>query len=557
MEFTEHPIIKAPTPQEIVYLYKHDLPLLKELHRAHESRIDLAQSDPLNHGFQFPSWPLLYDMCSKWNEVFAFGGNGSSKSEIGAKMVVDALVHNPGAKIFCFSQDEQSSIQIQQAYVYRYLPPRLKEKTKSTTGYLNYSMQNGFTGSKFILDLEDGSEPRLCHFMRYSQYQANKSKFEGYEYGSRHAATINIGAWLDEYLENGELYNTLLYRIPRRGATIITTFTPINHMTPFVADKIKGSQVTKTISVNPDAFPHPSDPKEVEWVREKRNSDKDKAGVGMVFFPSEDNPWSGFDNMVSLHSHKSLTERLVRFHGIPSNVITSLFPKFSTNVNVVKDRWNFLPSKHTCYMVADPAGRRSYSCLWAFVNEHGDVHIAAEFPERRTYGEWADFGSPNWKYGPGSKKHYMSVRSYVEVWKDIEEEIGATEVYERIGDSRAFATENDDSVDRFMAFEDEGMYFIPSDGRPEEIGLQMLDEWFDYDESQPTDVVNRPLLTIHESCENLIDSIINYNSDGKKDEALKDFIDLLRYLRMTNAGEGPDHVTNASYNVSVQGSGGY
>ena len=65
------------------------------------------------------------------------------------------------------------------------------------------------------------------------------------------------------------------------------------------------------------------------------------------------------------------------------------------------------------------------------------------------------------------------------------------------------------------------------------------------------------LLSIHKSCENLIDSIINYNSDGKKDEALKDFIDLLRYLRMTNAGEGPDHVTNKSYQVTVRGKGGY
>ena len=101
------------------------------------------------------------------------------------------------------------------------------------------------------------------------------------------------------------------------------------------------------------------------------------------------------------------------------------------------------------------------------------------------------------------------------------------------------------------------MIFIPSDGRTEEVGLQMLDEWFDYDINEPLNSVNRPTLTIHKSCENLIDSIINYNSDGKKDEALKDFIDLLRYLRMTNAGEGPDHVTNQNYTVTVRGKGGY
>jgi hypothetical protein len=491
-------------------------------------------------------------------EVFAFGGNGSSKSEIGARMVVDALVHNPGAKIYCFAQDDSASIQIQQRYVHRYLPPQFREKTKSSVGYLNFSMQNGFTGDKFILDLEDGTKPRECYFFKYSQYQANKSKFEGYEYGSREPGTVNIGAWLDEYLENGELYNTLLYRIPRRGSTILSTFTPINHMTPFVADKIKGSQIIKTIPTNPEVFKKDSEPKTVEWVREKiHDPDKPKAGVGMVFFPSEHNPWSGFENMVTLHSHKGLAEKLVRFHGIPSNVITSLFPKFSTNVHVVKERWKFDPQKHTAYMVADPAGRRSYSCLWAFVNEFGEVHIPAEFPERGVYGEWAEFGTPRWKYGPASHKRIMSVKGYVDEWRTIEEDIGCTEVFERIGDSRAFATENDNSVDRFAAFDEEGMYFIPSDGRQEEIGLQMLDEYFDYDTTQPVNAVNRPILTIHESCGNLIDSILNYNAEGKKDEALKDFIDLLRYLRMANGGEGPDHVSTRDMAVTSRGSGGY
>lgn len=565
LRFTPHPLIKSPTPEQIIALSKTDEGKNAVINwwKVHEEAVENSTKDPINHGFRMPSWTHCFDMLEKWMEVFAFGGNGSSKSRLGAWLSVQCLLHNPGHKLYCFSQDDDASMQIQQRYIFEHLPPRYKKRTMSQTGYLKYSQKNGFTDSSFILDMEDGTEPRECYFFKYSQYQANKSKFEGYEYGSRDVrpftiprqktficgkwfdmpektVNINIGAWLDEYLEDGELYETLLYRIPRRGASIFTTFTPINHMTAFVADKIKGSQTIKTIETNRDVFFKESEPKVVEWVREKRNNKNAKAGVGMVFMPSEHNPWAGHDNMITLHSHKGLKDKLVRFHGIPSNVITSLFPKFSTNLNVISQRWKFNPKFHTAYMVCDPAGRRSYCCLWAIVNKDGEIHIAAEFPEREIYGEWAKFGTPRWTHSTGSTKVFMSVESYIEEWKKIEEDLGI-KVFERIGDSRAFATQNDESIDRFTDFSRKGMDFVPSDGRTEDIGLQMLDEWFDYDNTRPIDSVNRPRITIHESCGNLIESILNYNAEGKRDEALKDFIDLLRYLRLCNGGEGPEH----------------
>jgi len=587
LTFPDHPILRSPTPQEIVALSKtpEGKQALINWHKQYNEKLELASTDPLNHGFRFPSWTYTLEQLQKWMEVFAFGGNGAAKSALGAWASVQCLIHNPGHRMYCFAQDDQASTQIQQRYIYDYLPPKFKKKNMSETGYLKYGMKNGFTDNSFILDMDDGTAPRECYFFKYSQYQANKAKFEGYEYGSRDPQpftipaqklmlagqewempemrlSLNIGAWLDEYLEDGELYKTLLYRIPRRGSSMFTTFTPINHMTPFVADKIKGSEVTKTIPTNTEVFYRKDDPSEVEWIREKRNSDKPKAGVGMVFMPSEHNPWAGFNNMIVLHSHKPLDEKLVRFHGIPSQQIRSLFPKFNTNVHVTDKRWKFDKKKHTAYMVADPAGRRSYSCLWAVVDGEGYIQIMSEFPERNIYGEWAKFGTPRWAHGPGSKKVYMSVKDYVQEWKKIEKEL-SIDVEVRIGDKRAFASENDDSLDRFSQFADEGMYFEPSGGSgqgnkgEEEVGLSMLDDWFNYDQNQPVDAVNRPILSIHESCGNLIESILNYNAEGGKDEALKDFIDLLRYLRFANAGEGPQHYDNKSLGVIKATKGGY
>ena len=591
----KHPLMAPPTVDEEIALLDNGPDAYDEVWNAYHDRIEAAECNPTIDGFRFPSWNLVVDQLNKWYEVFAMGGNGSSKSVLGSRLVVQCLLSNPGASIYCFAQDDDASTEIQQAYVYKALPLKFRDDhTTSKGGYLKYTPKNGFTDNSFFLDVGDGSEIRKCFFFKYSQYQSNKHKFEGYEYGTRKLTPfswpeqtiyvdgkkyvipalknikLNLGAWLDEYLENGELHETLLYRVPRRGASILSTFTAIEGMTPFVASKIKGTEITKKIKANPDLFDHSIDPKsgkskeptEIAWTAEKRNNPRPKAGVGVVYMPSEHNPYAGFDNMLALHRHKSLDERLVRFHGIPNELIKSLFPKFSTKVHVVSERWIYNPKEMTCYMVCDPAGRRSYSCLWAYVNRDGYVHIAKEFPEKNEYGPWAKFGAPRWTYDVGSSKVYMSVLSYVEAWRSIESELRCNPLV-RIGDKRAFATENDSSIDRFQAFGELEMYFEPSGGKPqgergeEEVGLQFLDEWFDYREDLPVDEVNRPILSIHQSCGNLIESILNYNADGIKDAALKDFIDLLRYLRMANDGEGPIHFGSVKLGMVRSTTGGY
>jgi hypothetical protein len=179
-----------------------------------------------------------------------------------------------------------------------------------------------------------------------------------------------------------------------------------------------------------------------------------------------------------------------------------------------------------------------------------------EWPDRPTYGEWAIFGDPKWRQGPASKKIGYNVEGYVNLFKDIEEELGVN-VFERIGDSRFFAKENENNDDLFKSFGDYGMHFVPSDGRMEEIGINALDEWFSYNPNEPVDQANKPRCFIHKDCGNLIDSLINYNSQGKSDEALKDFFDVIRYLRMSNSGDGPDHVTSYQLEASNKSTGGY
>jgi hypothetical protein len=207
--------------------------------------------------------------------------------------------------------------------------------------------------------------------------------------------------------------------------------------------------------------------------------------------------------------------------------MTTLFPLFNTSIHVTGKRPTITEKTHTVYQVVDPAGARSYTAIWASVDEKGYVSILKEFPERNLYGEWAKFGDPRWKHGPAADKHFFSVSAYAQEFKKIEEELDI-KVFQRIGDSRYFARENEDSIDLFSQFADCGIHFIPSNGINIDTGISSLDKWFEYNPNEPIGPVNKPILNIHESCGNMVDSIINWGHKGKSDEALKDFIDCKR-----------------------------
>ena len=448
--------------------------------------------------------------------------HNSGKTEWGARAVVRAAIKNPGSIIVCFAQDEDASVRIQQSAVYRNLPPEYKKKSKTEVEYVNYTVKNGFTGASLIL--ENGSQ---ILFHKYSQFIANRGKFEGLELGSKEPKWINIGLWLDEYLEDGDLVETMRFRLATRNAKMLMTFTPIDGYTPFVASYLKDVETTKT---RPAALLNDEDVPLVQ-IATKKNA-------GIVYFHSILNPFGGYERIAKELAHSTRDEILTRAYGIPVKSMTTLFPLFNSKVHVTSTLPDLSPSTHTVYQVVDPAGARNYTSIWASVDAKGYVTILREWPDRDSYGPWAEFGDPKWKFGPASKKMGYDVKGYAELFREIEEELGV-EVFERIGDSRYFASENDDNVDLFSQFADHSMHFVPSDGRHEDMGLTALDEWFHYNPNAEVDEANRPIVQLHESCGNLIYSLINYGQAGKKDEPLKDFVDVFRYLRMAHVGDGP------------------
>lgn len=549
LSFTPHPILQPPTDAEIVALGENDQQLLKDLFNAHEGRIRAAEEDPIRYGFDLAGWDRMYEGLAEYNECLVLGGNRSGKTTGCAKMVMKAVTENQEGHLICFSQNIDTSIKIQQKAVWEMMPKEFRRKTKSTEGYINYSMQNGFTGQSFIFP---DTKTRV-DFKTYTQFSNNQTILEGFEFGFKNPVGYNIGAWLDEYLGDATLVNTLRFRLATRNSKLLIGFTPIDGYTPFINEYLRAAETleTREAKLLDRALP-------VKQYSKERDA-------SIIYLHSDENPFGGYERIAKDLKGRPDEEIMVRAYGVPVKSMTSLLPLFNTEVNVlsetenkygrtfpnIKDRTRF-----TCYQVVDPAGARNYTAIWAAVNRKGQVFIRKEFPDRDTYGEWAIFGDPKWRYGPAAKKIGYNVEGYVELFKDIESDLGIR-VFERIGDSRYFARENENNDDLFTTFSDYGMDFVPSDGRTEDMGISALDDWFNYNPNVKIDNANEPMCYIHKDCGNLIDSIINYNSKGKSDEALKDFFDVLRYLRMANGGEGPDHVNNQDLNATRKAKGGY
>jgi hypothetical protein len=539
--WSKHPILKVPTRGQLQKLLEEKgAQAVHDVWKAREDAISLSNTDPLNHGFPLPHWDKADELLAKYDTLFASGGNRSSKTEYGARSVVKAAIANPNAEIVCFAQDHDASVRIQQKAIFRYLPPEFKQKQKGQVEYLNYTAKNGFTGDSLILP--NGS---AIYFHTYSQFISNRTKFEGYETGSLTPNWVNIGVWLDEYLEDGDLVETFRFRLATRNSKMLLTFTPIDGYTPFVAEFLKNAETLETRHADLLGG------EEVPFVQYSPNKE-----AGIIYFHSILNPFGGYERISKELKNDSREVIMTRAYGIPVKSMNTLFPDFSTSVHCIDKLPTITKETHTVYQVVDPAGARNYVAIWAAVDKKGYVTILKEWPDRDSYGEWAVFGDPKWKFGPASKKLGYDIQSYVDEFTMIEKEMGV-QVFERIGDSRYFARENEDNADLFESFADKGMFFVPSNGTDIDTGINALDAWMKYNKNLPVDEANRPILHIHSSCGNLIHSLINWGHKGKADEPLKDFVDVIRYLATHNDGYGPDFVSDASFQTTMRNKGGY
>jgi len=508
------------------------------LHGLYHSAIANSKRDPYRYGWKLPHWKDAEELLGTHSELLVSGGNRSGKTSWAAHAVVRAAVENPQAVIMCFAQNADVSIRQQQSAVYDALPEEFKVKVLGTEENVSYTRKNGFSKSSLILPFSKSS----IIFKTYAQFLNNDTILEGAELGCRAPEWLNIGAWCDEYLVGPELLATLRFRLATRNSKLVVTFTPVDGYTEVVRDYVQGAETV--------AFKQAEllGGRSVPYLQRSKNRD-----AAIIYFHSKDNPFGGYERIAKDLAGRPEPEILTRAYGIATKSISTKFPNFSREVNVIPHDKIELRGK-TKYMILDPAGRKNWFMAWVAIDESDSWFVYREWPDGNV-GEWAKWTGGKWSSGEGAKGLGYGIKDYVELITNLESETKDT-IFERFIDPRLGAAkyqtqEGASSIIEDLA--DAGLLFIPAPGIDIEDGLQALQTKMAYNRKNPIDSINRPHFYISERCQNVISALQEYTADGGSDEAWKDPIDVIRYLAVSGVG----YVNPESMKVVKQSKGGY
>lgn len=584
LEFTAHPIVDAlikplPFETQMAWLRRPGgQEELIEYWENHEGMVNDAADDPLVKGFELGNWADLRAMFKEKEETFALGGNGSSKTEAGAKLAVEILCSDQRRKVLCISQNDTTSKQNQQPAIYKYLPAsyrnyneRSASKRRGSITKLNYTQAGGFTESTFVLP--NGSQ---CWFKTVEQFERDANSFEGPEYDM---------IWADEPIPL-ELRETLSYRVGKRGGKFLFTFTAVHGFDAICATILEGAKVVKSLPMNwtwlitrelvenkgvvtGELHTRGSADTRIT-VPELKLSDvqiKDLPAGHMPYIMQPINPAQG---IIFLWTHwnlflpksnrdpnvpavfdkclrKSKDVVRTRLFGWTEKRSGSQFPNFNTNVHVVPhSRVEEMLKKMeiTAYQSADPATARSYFLLWAGVDRTGRKFIFDESP-RFEEGPWV---GEDGRAGDGQLVYAGRGSKFYKAYMRLREQEHRTTPLRRFGDPRAFATQaaaRDGGIDLFALFQEAGaddepelapMFFEAAKvmrslmAEATSGSLEKINDAFAYDTDKPISVENEPKLYISDRCVNLIKALLNWSPEQGEKSPWKDPIDTLRYL---------------------------
>ena len=530
-----HEVLKPPTDAELASMSPEDV---LKLHEVFHSAIANSKRDPYRYGWKLPHWRDAEELLSTHSELLVSGGNRSGKTSWAAHAVVRAAVENPQSTIMCFAQNADVSIRQQQSAVYDALPEEYRVKVLGTEENVSYTRKNGFSKSSLILPNSKSS----IIFKTYAQFLNNDTILEGAELGCRDPKWINLGAWCDEYLIGPELLATLRFRLATRNSKLLVTFTPIDGFTEVVRDYVQSAETIRSKQAELLGG------RSVPYLQRSKNRD-----AGIIYFHSADNPFGGYERIAKDLSGRPEPEILTRAYGIATKSMSTKFPNFSREVNVVPHEKIDLKGK-TKYMILDPAGRKNWFMCWVAIDETDTWWVYREWPDTNV-GDWAKWSGGRWSSGEGAKGLGYGIKDYVELITSMESETKDT-IFERLIDPRLGAAKyqtQDGASSIIEDLADSGLVFIPAPGIDIEDGIQALQTKFSYNKKNPIDSINRPHFYISERCQNIISALQEYTAEGGQDEAWKDPIDVIRYLAVSGVG----YVSSESMQTKVGTRGGY
>lgn len=477
-----------------------------------------AEENPVGAGWTLPMWEVIMDNWCKYQNIIILGGNRSSKSMLASRLCVWAGCTIPQAEIRCYHVNEDRSIEDQQRMIWDALPPAVKNMPtkKGVSHSLTWSQKNGFTDNICILPPIAGyRRGGSIKFGNYKQYQQDAQVAEGFK---------SHVIWGDEEMPQ-KMFETLQYRTVDYHGRIILTFTTLTGWTPLVQDILGKTRTLKKRRSDLLGI-------ELPIMQESLS----RPGTVIYYLWTSDNAFIDTSDFLAKIKGRPRDEIMARAHGIPTKSVTSVFPSFNKEVNVVPhESLPFVKDpKYKCtrYMAIDPAGQKNWFLLWVAVDPAGTRWVYREWPD---YDDWALAGNTvEGKPGPATKGSSKGIREYVELIRQLE---GDEEIYERFIDPRLGNSEKqsmDGATTIISDLDDADMTVIPAPGVDIEDGLQRINNLLAYDEAKPIDSLNAPRLYVSDRCMNFIYAMTEYTAKGGKNEATKDPIDCLRYIEVSN-----------------------
>lgn len=501
---------------------------LRDLFQTRNDAIEREKADPFRYGMVLPCWKDAEELLKEAMLLAVFGGNRASKTEYGAWTGVTRLVNKSGGAGLWLHESEQTSIDVQQKAVFKYLPLEWRDLKKGKITNVSYTAKNGFTENKFVLP--NGS------IGKFGSYKQDIEDYEGLEYDFIVADENLPLAWL----------RTLLVRLATRAGKFIWSFTPIRGITPAGKEIVDGAVTLTSRAVDADLLDikaqHVEDcpPGHMPYVQHSPYG----SGARIIYFHSDLNPYGGYGTLKQILMGFEVEDRKRRGYGYARNTIFTLFPMFSGVHIIDKDR---VPAEVTRYHFADPAGARNMFQIWVGVDKQGRRYIYREWPDVPRYGEWAVPSEDNkrWDGAQGNAQPTLGF-GILEYKRQILSDEGGEIVEQRFMDPRSGAaqaiTESEGGsslMDRFREthFDRQNQLvgpsldFLPAKGLREDEGIQALNDFLSYHRREPiAALVNEPRLYITKNCQNTIWALKNYTGHDGEKAACKDPIDCCRYM---------------------------
>lgn len=565
LTWTPHPVLPLPTREQLLVI-AHTNPgdeareIIAEIHRKREEAIRLSAIDPLNYGYEPPCWQVVRGLIDDgFDEIGLLGANREGKTEICAKIPVQDMVTRKCEWAF-FHNTDRTSINQQQARVFRFLPPAWRTSAQKGNGLrdgttkIRYTVAEGFTGSMLVTPVTHS----VGYFWNYLQ---RSEVWEGPEYD---------GMWFDERVSL-PIIETARYRLGKDRRLIrLISFTPKWGYSPVVQSMLAGAKIVETRvaplldqnRVHVKGCPPGHMPFVMHGARPK---------TAIVFFHNQMNPMGAGKEIAQALIGAPTTRVYIRAYGWAEKSEKSALPKFGAVHLITRAQFNVIAAKGvTRYCAADPGGvDKNWFIKWYAVTPEGWRILYREWPDMQRYEEWARSPADldedqeqsvgrkhDWRPGPAQRMEkgrgmadYRRLILEAEGWTwdpatrkwdgTKAEKIQRRLIDPRMGGQGVPGQDEGTSIIDLMAqpiLAKDGVELVPSMHWEEAPAshvsetVQMIEDALAYDDTKPVDVNNCPTWYVVDDLKQTIMCYEEFTGMGTLKDALKDIIDPDRYF---------------------------